>query len=278
MRALLGVVNIFFSAVESTESDVTIVAPPALDQDSQDYGDASFVEAFFAACETSSSFPVGVIISSISGHLFKEISNAFATPKPAHDNLKGIIDSWILGISTLVRHHQLNWTTFMKYGGEWERLRSANTRTSRAWCPYILSKILSADSKAYFEGEDHFISAWFESIIEPDLARQHALTELLFNIDNGDAILPKSLFTKNAAGKYEITNEALFESRPNLIIRIFTYFTDLKVDTLANAGKHFEKLLREGDHAAISICKQRYLDYLHRMLLSMKTIYLVFPL
>src|SRR5277367_6465740 len=56
--------------------------------------------------------------------------------------------------------------------------------------------------------------------------------------------------------------------RPSL----YAYMT---IDTLANAGKHFENLLREGDHAAISICKQRYLDYLHRMLLSMKTIYLV---
>ena len=54
-------------------------------------------------------------------------------------------------------------------------------------------------------------------------------------------------------------------------------FEYLTVDTLANAGKHFENLLREGDHATISICKQRYLDYLHCMLSSMKTIYLVTP-
>jgi len=273
MRALLAVVISFISSVDTVSSDVTVIAPFAPDQDSQDYGDASFMEAFVAAQEKSSFFPVGVIVSNISGSLFQVISNVFATPKPVHDNLKAIIDSWILGISVLVRHGQLDWTTFMQYGGEWERLRSANTKTSRAWCPYILSKILSADSKAYFQGEDHFISAWFESIIEPDLARQHSLTALLFNIENGNTILPRLLFTKNPAGKYEISNEALFESRPNLIARTFSFSIYLKVDTLANAGKHFEKLLREGDHAAISICKQRYLDYLHRMLLNMKATY-----
>jgi hypothetical protein len=40
-------------------------------------------------------------------------------------------------------------------------------------------------------------------------------------------------------------------------------------------GKLFEQLVRERDNAAIAACKQRYLDYLHRMLSSMKSIYLV---
>jgi len=62
----------------------------------------------------------------------------------------------------------------------------------------------------------------------------------------------------------------------SLFVRASSY-AYLTIDALANAGKYFENLLREGDHAAISICKQRYLDYLHRMLLSMKTIYLVSP-
>jgi len=218
MRALLAVVNSFLSYVDKTDPDVTIIALPAPDQDSQDYGDASFMEAFVAAQDTSS-FHFGLIVSNISGNLFQVISNIFATPKPTYENLKAIIDSWILGVSILVRHQQLDWTTFMQYGGEWERLRSANTKTSREWCPYMLSTILSADAAAYFQGEDHFISAWFESIIEPDLARQHSLTELLFNIDDGNIILPRSLFARNATGKYEITNEALFETRPTLIVR-----------------------------------------------------------
>jgi len=219
MRALQALVNSFFSYVDKTDSNVTVVPLPAPDPDSQEYGDATFVEAFVAAQDTSSFFPVGVFVSNISGNLFQVISNTFATPKPTHENLKAIMDSWILGVSILVRHQQLNWTTFMQYGGEWERLRSANTKISRAWCPYILSKILSADPAAYFQGEDHFISAWFESIIEPDLARQHSLTELLFNINDGNTILPRSLFARNPTGKYEITNEALFETRPTLIVR-----------------------------------------------------------
>ena len=40
-------------------------------------------------------------------------------------------------------------------------------------------------------------------------------------------------------------------------------------------GKQFERLVQQRDNAAIAGCKQRYLDYLHRMLSSMKSIYLV---
>ena len=39
-------------------------------------------------------------------------------------------------------------------------------------------------------------------------------------------------------------------------------------------GTQFDKLVHQDENTAISICKQIYLDYLHRMLSTMKTIYL----
>lgn len=90
---------------------------------------------------------------------------------------------------------------------------------SRTWCPYILTKVLKADPNVYFEGQDHFISAWFESIIEPDLEGQHALTELLLNIDGQNAILENSVFARDSNGIYHISVDALFEARPALIVR-----------------------------------------------------------
>jgi len=56
---------------------------------------------------------------------------------------------------------------------------------------------------------------------------------------------------------------------------MFQMLFEPNLDALANMGKHFEQLLNEKDNAAIAACKQRYLDYLHRMLSSMKSIYLV---
>jgi hypothetical protein len=275
MNTLLNVIKSFLSSVDTMESPPVQVV--SMDQDSQDYGDASFLEEFAAAQDQTAPFPSGVIISTICTHLYQVIANIFATATPTPENLSSIIDNWILGISILIRHRQQEWTTFLQYGGDWERLRSTNSRTSRAWCPYILTRVLLANPDVYFQGRDHFISAWFESIIEPDLERQHAFTALLLNIDDGSMVVGNSLFAKNSAGMYEITSDALFEARPALIVCIPPeYYTN--IDALANLGRHFDSLERNGDRAAITLCKQRYLDYLHRMLSSMKSIYLVTPI
>ena len=217
MNAFLTCLNAFFTCVDKS-TPTPIQSPTALDQDSQDYGDATFMEEFVAAQETPA---MAVNISNISTHLYQVIANMFASAKPATDNLAPIIDTWILGISVLVRHQQQDWLRFLQYGGEWERLRSTNSGISRTWSPYILSKILSADPRAYFQAQDHFISAWFESIIEPDLTRQHSLTTLILNIDDENTILANSVFARNSAGVYEISSDGLFEARPALIVRTF---------------------------------------------------------
>ena len=217
MNAFLASLNAFFTCVDKS-IPAPIQSPIVLDQDSQDYGDATFMEEFVAAQEPPA---FAINISNISTHLYQLIANLFASAKPAIDNLAPIIDTWILGVSVLVRHRQQDWPAFLQYGGEWERLRSTNSRISRTWSPYILSKILSANPSAYFQAQDHFISAWFESIIEPDLTRQHSLTALLLNIDDENIILSNSDFARNAVGVYEISPDALFEARPALIVRTF---------------------------------------------------------
>jgi Mus7/MMS22 family len=217
-----GLLNLLAAFFDGVHKKFVVPAfqppPPALDEDSQDYGDSAFLEEFVAVQETSN-FSVGQNISTICTHLYRVIANLFAAA-PKSQPVGPIIDTWIHGLSILVAHRQQDWSTFLQYGGEWERLRSTNSRMSRAWGPVILTKILKADPTAYFQGQDHFISAWFESIIEADLEGQHALTELLLNIDDGGTILENSVFAKNMAGIYQISADALFEARPTLIVRM----------------------------------------------------------
>jgi hypothetical protein len=216
---LLNLLTAFFDAVDKKFVVPTFQPPPpAFDEDSQDYGDSAFLEEFVAVQETSN-FPVGQNISTICTHLYRVVANVFAYA-PKSQPVGQIIDAWINGLSILVAHRLQDWTTFLQYGGEWERLRSTNSRMSRAWGPVILTKILRADPTAYFQGQEHFISAWFESIIEADLDGQHALTERLLNIDDGGTILENSVFAKNTEGIYLISADALFEARPTLIVRM----------------------------------------------------------
>ena len=219
ITGFLNLLNTFFEAIGKNFAIPSFQPlPPALDEDSQDYGDSAFFEEFVAIQEPSN-FPVGQVISAICTHLYRVIANLFASTAKSQ-TVGPIIDTWIHGLSILVTHRQQDWTTFLQYGGEWERLRSMNSRTSRAWCPVILTKVLKADPTAYFQGQDHFISAWFESIVEADLGGQHALTELLLNIDDGGTILENSVFARNAEGIYQISADALFEARPTLIVRM----------------------------------------------------------
>jgi hypothetical protein len=216
---LLNLLAAFFDGVDK-KFVVPTFQPPSfsLEEDSQDYGDSAFLEEFVAVQETSN-FAVGQNISNICTHLYRIVANIFATA-PKSQPIGTVIDTWIHGLSILVAHRQQDWTSFLQYGGEWERLRSTNSRMSRAWGPVILTKILKADPTAYFQGQDHFISAWFESIIEADLEGQHTLTELLLNIDEGGTILENSVFAKNSAGVYQVSVDALFEARPTLIVRM----------------------------------------------------------
>jgi hypothetical protein len=278
IHALFALLKDFFVSVDKEVQRVPASISIGLDQDSQDYGDASFMEEFIAAQDIPGGFPIGAVVAGCCNYLYQVTSNLFANSKPNVENLASSIDIWILGKSILVRHGLQDWITFLQYGGEWERLRSTNSTTSRAWCPYILTKVLSADPHAYKHGQDHFISAWFESIVEPDLERQHAFTTLLLNIDDENVVLANSLLVRNSAGVYEITSDALFEARPVLIVRTSYVISQLIIDALANMGRHYDNLISEGDRAAISICKQRYLDYLHRMLSAMQSIYLVLPI
>ena len=216
----MNLLNPFFTAVETKYVVTTFQLPPlAADEDSQDYGDSAFIAEFIAVQENLD-FPVGPTISNICSHLYRVVANLFGSPQTKSEKIGPIIDTWVHGISILVRHRQQNWTSFLQYGGEWERLHSTNSQISRRWCPYILTRVLKADVDAYCQGQDHFISAWFESIVEPDLDGQHSLTELLLNIDDENSILGNSVFARNSDGAYQISSDALFEARPALIVRM----------------------------------------------------------
>lgn len=220
MHALLVLLKAFFMSVNNNVAKAPAPVTISIDQDSQDYGDASFMEEFIAVQDASDGFPIGVVVANCCNYLYQVISNFFASTKPDVENLESCIDIWILGKGILVKHAQQDWITFLQYGGEWERLRSTNTKTSRGWCPYILTKVLHVDRTAYNQAPDHFMSAWFESIVEPKLERQHELTTLLLDFEDESNVLLDSIFTRNSVGIFEITSDGLFEARSILIVRM----------------------------------------------------------
>ena len=218
IRGLLTMLKTFLTAVDKENQVPQTQVSISLDQDSQDYGDDAFLEEYMAINDNPNGFVVGTILSNICGHLSQVIANQFVSFKAAEHDLGLIIDTWISGTSILVRGGLRDWSTFLQYGGEWERLRSTNSKTSRRWSPYILTKVLSADPSAFLKAPDQFISSWFECIVEPEVERQSVFTSILLNLGGEETILRNPLFGKNSDGQYDITPEALFEARPALII------------------------------------------------------------
>lgn len=231
MRALLAVLKAFFTAMDKATPVPQAPVLISLDQDSQDYGDAAFLEEYMDAQDNASVFPAKDNLSKICSHLHQVVANLFTSFKPTADDLGTIIDTWIAGVSIAVRHGLRDWKAFLQYGGEWERLRSTNSQISRQWSPYILTRVLSADPNAYFTEPDQFISAWFESIVEPEVEQQCTFTAVLLNIEDEHTILRNPLLTKNSEGVYAITPEALFEARPSLVVCMFLSLTlsDIKM-------------------------------------------------
>jgi hypothetical protein len=237
MRAFLAVLKAFFTAIDRATPVAQAPISVSLDHDSQDYGDAAFLEEYVAAQDDASAFPVGHILTNICTQLHQIIANLFASFKPTGEDLGSIIDIWIVGISIAIRRGLRDWAAFLQYGGEWERLRSTNSSISRRWSPYILTKVLAADPNAFSEAPDQFISAWFESIVEPEVELQTSFTAVLLNIEDEHMILRNPLFTKNSEGVYDITPEALFEARPSLIVCMFSYLPNLTSRCFGKHGK-----------------------------------------
>jgi len=233
MLALLAVLKAFFTAIDQATPVSEVPIAISLDNDSQDYGDETFLEEFMAAQDNASAFPAGNVLVNICTQLHQVIANLFASFKPAEEHLGPIIDIWIVGVSMAVRHGLRDWAAFLQYGGEWERLRSTNSQISRLWSPYILTRVLAADPTAFSNAPDQFISASFESIVEPEVEQQSSsLTTMLLNIEDQNTILRNPLFRRNSEGVYDITAEALFEARPSLIVCTFSSLTISDIETL----------------------------------------------
>src|SRR5271169_4359588 len=89
-QSLLTAITVFFKSVDKGEMSPQSKPTVALELDSQDYGDPTFLEEFVAAQDTSVVFPIGVIVANISTSLYQIIANLFASPKPVSDSLASI--------------------------------------------------------------------------------------------------------------------------------------------------------------------------------------------
>ncbi|KAL5365923.1 Mus7/MMS22 family-domain-containing protein [Aspergillus floccosus] len=282
LNVVLGLFNPRVSRVNTTVSEALQVilsylqkcntvspvgaANPSTEEDSQDYGDWTAIEAFYEG-ETTSALPQGIELVEKSFHpeVSRLLSNCFGEDDCPEDAiLLSVVDCWTSIAQTLVKHGLRHWDSYLsRYDSDsWAALRS--TIQTRKYTPKFLASCIEKDNSFVAECKVHAYSLWMSCLVERSslLKFQHCLTEALLNGDNDNPMLQNLPFYRDVTdGRYSVTLEDLRQRRLSLISSI-----------LSNMRAHVLRLEEEGGRD-LSTTRQEYRELVQEMMSSMKSNY-----
>lgn len=231
--------------------------------DSQDFGDSSALEAFAANDQTSG--PAGATIAdALLSSVGQFLSNVFGADAASEDLLlQQVIDLWTRLASVTVRSSAKSWSSYVDdYGTTaWSQLR--DTAQKRKFTPYFMSQIL-VRSNGDEEVRESVTLAWLLSLVEREamLKFQHCLTSALLNYCGDEPLLSNLPFTRErTSGLYEVTLSDLRQRRVALISSV-----------LCNMRTHHDEVSRESSSRGQEL-RSRYASMLRQLMQSMKVNY-----
>ncbi|KAF2169830.1 hypothetical protein M409DRAFT_33996, partial [Zasmidium cellare ATCC 36951] len=233
--------------------------------DSQDFGDISAIEAF-AADENSPTSPVrGMIADALLTPLGQFLSNVFGADVAPEDSLlQQVIDVWTrLANVTVCSSSAKRWSTYVDdYGATaWNQLR--DTTQKRKFTPYFMSQIL-VHSNGHEDVKEAAFVAWLLSLVdrEATLKFQHCLTSALLNFCGDDPLLSNLPFTRErSSDRYDITLTDLRQRRLGLLSSV-----------LHNMRTHHDEVSCESTSRGHEL-RSRYAGMLRQLMQAMKANY-----
>ncbi|EAU38019.1 predicted protein [Aspergillus terreus NIH2624] len=282
LNAVLGLFNPRVSRVNTTVSEALQVivaylqkcnpvppvgaANPSAEDDSQDYGDWTAIEAFYEG-ETTSALPQGIELVEKTFHpeVSRLLSNCFGEDDCPEDAiLLSVVDCWTSIAQTLVKYGLRHWDSYLsRYDSDsWAALRS--TIQTRKYTPKFLASCIEKDNSFVAECKIHVYSLWMSCLVERSsmLKFQHSLTEALLNGDNDHPMLQNLPFYRDGTdGRYSVTLEELSQRRLSLISSL-----------LSNMRTHVLRLEEAGSRD-LSTARQEYRELVQEMMSSMKSNY-----
>ncbi|KAL4879151.1 Mus7/MMS22 family-domain-containing protein [Aspergillus karnatakaensis] len=239
--------------------------PPLVDEDSQEYGDWSDLQA---VCEFESlSITPGVehVEKAFHPAVSRLVSNCFGEDRSPDDAiLLCVVDCWTSIAHTLVSHRLRRWDCYVSpYDGEsWATLRW--TTQTRKFTPEFLAKCIEKDSQFLSDCKVQILGMWLSSLVERAsmLKFQHRLTEALLNQAEEDSVLKNLPFVRDTkTGLHSITLAELNHRRLSTISSL-----------LSNMREHIQNL-DDSENRELATTRQDYRDLLQRMMSSMKSNY-----
>ncbi|RAK74531.1 uncharacterized protein BO72DRAFT_199663 [Aspergillus fijiensis CBS 313.89] len=285
VKALLGLFNPQLSRVNIivTESLMVILAylekcnasqaqapgtagpPVALDDDSQEYGDWTDIEAVCGEMTTTAAPEIEYVEQVFHPAVSRLVSNCFGEDHCPEDAiLLSAVECWTSIARTLVQHGLRHWHSYLTpYNGDsWAALRS--TMQTRKFTPFFLASCIAKDARCIVDCKVQILGMWMASLVERValLKYQHRLTQALLNQEDADPVLQNLPFALNRKqGRYSLSLEDISQRRLSLISSL-----------LSNMRSHLQDLEDAGARE-YSSTKQEYAEAIQRMMSSMKANY-----
>ncbi|KAL4741542.1 Mus7/MMS22 family-domain-containing protein [Aspergillus similis] len=235
------------------------------DEDSQDYGDWTDIEAVYGYESPPLTPGVEHVEQVFHPAVSRLVSNCFGDDRCPDDAvLLGVVDCWSSMAHTLVRHKLRRWDSYLSpyEADSWLALRW--TTQTRKFTPQFLAKCIEKDSEILSECKAEILGMWLSSLVErvSMLKFQHRFTEAILNWNTEDPVLRNLPFSQDPKEeRYSITLTDLSQRRLSLISCV-----------LSNMRVHVQKLddMKSRD---LSTTRQDYREVIQKMMSSMKSNY-----
>lgn len=271
-EALQVIVTYIQKCDSPVPAPVSAPAPaPALvsaEDDSQEYGDWSAIEAAAYGDDGDELIPINEAVEHVEKVFYpavsRLVSNCFGEDHSPEDKiLLDVMDCWTSVAQVLVNHKLRHWDNFLgPYDGDsWASLRS--TVQTRKFMPQFLASCIRKDASLLVQCKPLVLGMWMSTLVERTsmLKFQHRLTEALLNELYMDPLLENLPFSRDRVDGYSITLEDFSQRRLSLISSL-----------LANMREHLQNL--EDIKSPIFLTtKQEYRELIQKLMSSMKANY-----
>lgn len=280
IKAVLGLFSSRVSRVNATVSETLLVmatyiqkcdspapaaAPAATDEDSQEFGDWTAIEAMYGDEVSPTNEGVEHVEKVFHPAVSRLVSNCFGEDHSPEDQiLLDVVDCWSSIAQVLVSHRLRHWDNFLgPYDGDsWASLRS--TVQTRKFTPQFLASCIEKDTGFISQCKAQILGMWMSTLVERTsmLKFQHCLTQALLNEMSMDPLFENLPFSADRGDdRYSITLEDFSQRRLSLISSL-----------LANMREHLQDL-EDMESPNLSTTKQEYRELIQQLMSSMKANY-----
>lgn len=265
-NVVLEALQIILSYLEKDSSSASPGAQVLIDEDSQEYGDWSAIEAIYGNEPSLSSPGVDHIEKVFHPAISRLVSDCFGEDHCPDDAiLLGAVDCWTSVAHVLVKHGLRYWDSYVSDydANSWLMLRG--TVQTRKFTPQFLASCIGRDAGFLSECKAQVLCMWISSLVERSsmLKFQHVLTEALLNHDPENPLFKDLPFLRDRrSGRITVSLQDLSQRRLSLISSL-----------LSNMRKHLEEIEDAEGLREFLRMKQEYKEFVERLMRSMKANY-----